>query len=893
MSSCFPMNKADWISREVGMNQPLLTSVAAQRIQCTINSDRPHSNNSQSWTAGRCQQLLRPITSRIELLRKDPIRYTAAGIPDSTQTRTTPATTPSSIPTKYSRECEEKDVYWLRGKKRVRTTYSGRSKLQDVSLADEIRKNLTALEEKNQGRKIKLQPGEFLVPTPILKRLKSLVVDSDRKLPVDLSLTVPQKTKIVKRPWSHYATKCRGAHFGLAETMRQINKTTNAARFKVYEGIYNSLETLLKATRLHDEQALLPACDTSARQLYTSSPISKVQRSRSLFSMCLRSVPNQIKEEETQVAIEAEEMGQKSAFDTSIISTEIYADLESFGTSEIGWKHLKTVVRVHGVQVISDAIGDGFLDANIASALVMLCVDTSFPDDAETLMTSLLKVFIYPDPKSPQSHFRDDPTFLPLLTLEKFAKYTERASYYHRQLTNLITSGLLSVTWLGTKHLASIWTSLFRSLSTDPFDRDATTFMISVLPLLCRAQSSSSRKHQYLSSDQTSMLSVLDTTLASVLTTLLAMSMLSNSHRRNISHVLRSTIIDCQLVSSEPHGQGGALIALASLLAGVEVNDDASFIKQLVRFLGRKPCQLWNSPGPNDRLPSFVCSVARCCGRGSSGVGFEHLKIILERLMAFASLENPEGACMLQQLVVDSAFVFADQHPDLMHVQYVQHIVAHVQRSLIQPKASASKCNANSEIGYRWEEGINEWVMATPAIRLRGGQELGISSADSDSDFETPTQGRHRPRTTLHFKGRVRSNRYNRVSDLVLESPKEYGGNNSWPIRKHYLHDDGSSRGFTKLTQPSLSRRPITKWHSLGCELLCSGQNWILLEHSDDELNSAPPTNSNPARDILLELPDSMRCSGNVLQRERPAFHKSLEGRSKDLQDQSEDELGM
>jgi hypothetical protein len=775
MSSCSSMNKADRIPREVEMSQPLPAFVAAQRTQCTANSDRPHSYNSQSWTAGRCQRLLRPITSRVELLRKDPIRYTAAGIPDSTQTRTTLATTPNNVPTKNSRECEEKDVYWPRGRKRARRTYSGRSKLQDVSRADEIRENLTALEEKNQGRKIKLKPGEFLVPTPILKRSKSLAVDSGRKLLVDLSLTAPQKTKMVKRPRPHYATKCGEAHFGLAETMRQINKTTNAARFKVYEGIYNSLEALLKATRLHDEQALLPACDTSTRQLYTSSLISKILRPRSLFSMCLRSVPNQIKEEERRVAIEAEEKGQKSAFDTRIISTEIYADLESLGTSEIGWQHLKTVVRVHGVQVISDAIGDGFLDANIASALVMLCVDTSFPDDAETLLTSLLKVFIYPDPKSPQSHFRDDPTFLPLLTLEKFTKYTERASYYHRQLTNLITSGSLSVTWLGTKHFASIWTSLFRSLSTDPFDRGATTFMTSVLPLLCRAQSLSFRKYEHLSSGQTSMLSVLDTTLTSVLTTLLAMSMLSNSHRRNISHILKSTIIDCQLVSSELHGHGSALIAMASLLAGVEVDDDASFVKQLVRFLARKPCQLWNSPGPNDRLLSFVCSVARCCGRGSSGDGFEYLKIILERLMAVASLENPEEACVLQQLVVDSAFVFAGRHPDLMHVQYAQHIVAHVQRFLIQPKASPSKCSASSKIGYRWEEGINEWVMATPAIRLRGGQELGISSADSDSDCETPTrlvQKRHRPGNALHFRGRVRSNRHSRVSDLAPESPK-------------------------------------------------------------------------------------------------------------------------
>jgi hypothetical protein len=884
------------------MSQPLPTFVPAQRTQCTIKSHRLHSGNSQSWTAGRCHRLLRPITSRIELLRKDPIRYAAIGIQGSIQTWTSLATAPSNLPAKDTRKCEEKDAYWARGRKRVRKTYSARCKLQDDPRTEEIRVNLTALEGTDQGRKVKLQPGEFLVPTPILNRSKSLVVDSGRELLADLLSLAPSKTKIVRRPRSRYATKDGEDHLELAETMRRISKTTSAARFKVYEGIYNSLEALFKTTIPEDEQAFLSACDTSGKHLNASSLASKVPRSRSLLSMCLRSVPNHIKGEEKRVAIEAEEMGQKSAFDTRIISTETYADLESFGTSEMGWKHLKTVVRVHGVQVISDAIEDGFLDANIASALVMLCVHSSFPDDAETLLTSLLTASGYPDPKFPQSDFRDEPTLSPLLTLEKFVKYTERACYYHRQMTNLITSGSLSVTWLGTKHFASIWTSLFRSLSTDPFNRDATTFMTSIIPLLCRAHLSSFGKHEHLSSDQISMLSLLDTTLASVLTTLLALSMLSTSHTRNISHILKSTIVDCQLVSSELHGHGSALIAMANLLAGVEADEDASFVKQLVRFLGRESCQLWNSPGPNDRVPSFICSVARCCGRGSSRDGFEHLNIILERLMAFASVDNPEGALVLQQIVVDSAFIFAGHRPDPKHLQYAQHIGSHVHRSFIEPKASLHKYRANSEIGFRWEEGINEWVMATPAMRLKGGQEIGLSSADEDSGCETPIRPglkRRKQGTALRIRGRVHSNRYSRVSELAPESPKEYGVDSYSPVRKDSpTHDESlrthcSSREFPMLTRPKSSSRPITKMRRLGCELLYSSQNWTLFDHSDDELNSTTPTCFDSARDVLLELPNSMRYNSKVPQRTITTFDKPLEGRCEYLQEQSEDELGL
>jgi hypothetical protein len=883
------------------MIQPLPTFMAAQRTQCTINSNKQYCSSSQSWTAGRCQRLLRPITSRIEILKKDSIRYTAAGNPDSIQTQTTPATAPSNTSVDVSRECEEEDEYWAKGRKRVRRTYSARSKLQDVSHTDQIPGSLKEQEGGNPGPKVRLQPGEFLVPTPILKRSKSLVVDSSQKLLLGLSFPTPPKSKNVKRSRSRYATNDGEAHFEVAETMRRIKKTTHAARFKLYEGICNSLEALFKATILQEEQVPMSECDNKRSQLNTFSPASKFPNSRSLFSMCLRGVPNYIKEEEKRFTIEAEAIGQKSAFDTPMASTETYADLESLGTSETGWKHLKTVVRAHGVLVISDAIKDSLLDADIASALVMLCVYASLPDEAETLLTSLLKACIYPDPKSPQSQFHDDPTLLPLLTLERFVKYTGRVCYYHRQIANIITNGSLSVTWLGTKRFASVWTSLFRSLSTDPFDRDAIKFMTDVLPFLYGAQSSKFEKNEYSSSDQNSMLSVLDTTRTSVLTALLAMSTLSISHT-NISQTLKATIIDCQLAPSELHSHGGALILMANLLGDAEIEEDTSFLKQLVRLLGSKPYQLLNPLHPSDHIPSFLYSVARCCGRGFSGDGFEHLQIILERLMAIASLDHSDGARVLEQIVVDSAFIFADQLPDSKHMQYAQYIRTHMHSSFIPPKISPAKGEPKSQPGFRWEEGINEWVMATPAVRLKGVEERGASPAGEDSDCDTPTRSGQRlckSETALHKRGRVLSNRYARISDLAPDSPKECDEEIYSQVRKDYETQGESIRThyplqkLPTLTRPRSSRRPITKMRRFGYEPLRSSQNWILFEYSDDELNSTTATSSDSAQAALQELPNSMRCFRNVPQKTKSTFHKLSEGRDGYLEEQSEDELGL
>jgi hypothetical protein len=876
------------------------TFMAPQRTQYAINSNKSYYGSSQSWTAGRCQRLLRPLTSRIELLAKDAILYTTAAKPGSVSTLATPATAPNNKYPDVSSEREEETKYKAKRRKRVRRTYSARSRLKNILHEDQVYANQEE-REKNPRRKVKSQPGEVLVPTPILNRSKFLVADPSQDFPLELSPIAPLKSRNVKRPSSQQAAQEREAQFEFAEIMRQIKKTASATRFKVYEGICNSLEALFKATLPQEERAS-SVSDTMRTQQDTFSLVKKVPRSSSLLAMCLRGIPDYIRKEEKRLAIEAEAMGPKSAFDTPLVSIETYTDLESLGTSDTGWKHLRTVVRAHGVLVISDAIEHGLLDANIASALVMLCLHTSLPDEAEMLLTSLIKSSsIYPDPKSPQSHFRDDPALLPLLTLMKFVKYTGRFGYYHRQITGVITTGSLSVTWLGTKCFSSLWTSLFRSLSIDPFDRDANKFMNGVLPLVCRAQSSRLEKHEHSSSDQSSMLSVLDTTRASVLTTLLAMSMLS-VRLRSIPQTLKATIIDCQLGSSELQSHGISLILMANLLRGAETDEDASFLKRLVGLLRSKSCESLNLLQPCNHIPSFVCSVARCCGRGSSSDGFEHLKTMLERLIAISSLDSSEGSAVLEQIVADSAFIYADHLPDTSHLQFAQRIMANMHRSFSKPKTSSSKGEPKYETGFRWEEGINEWVMATPAVRLTGRQKRRLSSVNEDSDSETSVRsGRKRCKTetTLHERARIRTNLYNRISELAPYSPKEYYEDipsqvlKDYPTRDEALRTQYPLRAPPQLTRSKLSERTIGKMRRMGCELLCSSQNWISFEHSDDELNSTMETSSHSAQDALEDLPDPIKCYRRVSQKKSFLLDKRAEGGMWYPGEQSEDELGL
>jgi hypothetical protein len=201
---------------------------------------------------------------------------------------------------------------------------------------------------------------------------------------------------------------------------------------------------------------------------------------------------------------------------------------------------------------------------------------------------------------------------------------------------------------------------------------------------------------------------------------------------------------------------------------------------------------------------------------------------------------------------------------------------------------------ANSESGFRWEEGINEWVVATPAFKLKVAQRVRLSPSDVDSDCETPIrQGIKRQK-----RDKVRSCRFSRVSDLTPASPEEHCSGVRPPIRRdHQNHDEAltnycSSRESESFSHPRYGGKPIRKLRRLGHELLSSRQSWKIFEHSDDELHSTVATSSDSAQFVLLELPNSK--SSSYKQGKKFSFlERPPAGRDESLQEQSNDELGL
>ncbi|KAJ4419454.1 hypothetical protein N0V85_001026 [Neurospora sp. IMI 360204] len=122
--------------------------------------------------------------------------------------------------------------------------------------------------------------------------------------------------------------------------------------YSIYESVFRALDALLRAT-------CPPESQTSGS-------------SKSFLAMCLRRIPDYITELEYWEKKDAEANKTKSVIQESKASFDIYSELESLGALG-GWKHLRVVVRAHGVKTIQGAIREGLVEDRVAFTLIGLC----------------------------------------------------------------------------------------------------------------------------------------------------------------------------------------------------------------------------------------------------------------------------------------------------------------------------------------------------------------------------------------------------------------------------------------------------------------------------------------------------------------------------------------
>ncbi|ELR06375.1 hypothetical protein VC83_05367 [Pseudogymnoascus destructans] len=792
--------------------------------------------DSKHWTATRCNRLLRSLQSRIELLKKDAAQF----IPTAQSTEPSNSTIATDNLGKRNNGALHSDSRGDDGakpKKRVRVTYGGRSRQKDEAGRSASGQGAKPPPLKRGLPAITRPPGEISVETPILTRIRPDDGMTRASAVKVYGLGGPARKEGAKGRNTRFASSVPGiSNFRSSTSLKQLQSAMSPKTYTLYIGIYNALESLLRTTG----------------QSYVQAP----ERSNSLFSLCLRNVHQRIQLEEDWEAIDAKTAGLKSTLKRGI-SGEIYAQLEDIGTSENGWKHLRTVVREHGVHIVADAISSGLVNQVFGEALVMLCSQMGSYREAEVLLDALLLTMPDSEPATPYSRIADIQELAPLLALEKYVVHTGRMPEYFRMMTDIFGGGIVAIQWLATKELCGLWTRVFRAISAEPACQNATEFLQEILPLMLNASAGQSKR------DNTRVSVAIGTTFSSVLATLSAVVILDEASTesdensitergRNVINILRHLHIEYSIPPTELRGQV-SLVFLANLFATPLRDAGEERCEQLIRLL-QQACQ--GSRGVIDpEIAEFMCSVARCCGRGLSGTGLEHFKRFSLLAEACISTGGDKKRHLLQNIIVSSAYVFSQQVPIAAHLDYADDIRAKFQ---IHPELGQGKLLGKPTAAFRWEEGISEWVAPTPAIKQTRHAVDPIRW--EDSEVESPVSFRRlqklrAPSFPAKRENAVGQRMAARVSDLIPSSPSTYRSDGTGYDERDTIFSDMTpppriasvfTRKSTALSKPTGSK----KLGKVGSGSVQHGHGWSVY----GEANAANATNAGEDTDEEDEL---------------------------------------
>jgi hypothetical protein len=503
-------------------------------------------------------------------------------------------------------------------------------------------------------------------------------------------------------------------------------------KFGLYESVIKAFDSLLRVTSPRKDQAA---------------------GSQSLLAMCLRKVPAYIAALEEWEAKDAEENGERPAAQGAGMSFEVYSDLESLGPFE-GWKHLSFVVRAHGVKIIQDAASEGLLEDPVTDMLIRLCLE--YMPFTECL--GLINTFVvrqYPKPNPSDNDLFASPPLRPLRVLRSCR--ASSSTLLQGILADLLADGLLPADWILTKSFMALWPPTVRLITEMKPCQDTADFVIITLEQLCNL--ASPRRPRGV--PQTRLRGKPQNTLISAIAALGSVVLLSEEGssqgpgpssaaraatlKRRIEYVVKTCSENLKRQKKGGKKLGTYLLALCSFLS-LETGSASAVIE--ASWEGVQNCRGNNSLMLQyDATTALMSAMAHYCSRGTGLAPNVYLSQFCDKL---ETLRLPNGA--LRNMRVDGALRLAELTGDLRDLAFAESLRAKLKAAATNstpkwtPRSSTDKKHANSFSGIRWDDGISEWVAATPATdqlprptRSKGVKRPASSSEDdshsySDSD---------------------------------------------------------------------------------------------------------------------------------------------------------------
>lgn len=663
---------------------------------------------TQPWTTTRCHRLLRPLKTHISALRREFElenfdRLTDDGLLDAPSESTgTGNTTKGRIHHTYSR----------RGRRPPATA----GVPGDAPQGPEAHRTSKAM--KLSKRKV-MPPGEIVLPTPIIRRARGQQLSSPLQPP---TLVNPGRATNGKKLFRDVGGGRHASAIAALEVeMLPLRGRISSSRFSLYESVLRALCALLTAT---------------------AEPTSTGKPSKSLVAMCLRRVPEYIGELEHWEQRQAEEEGTKSTLQNSEISNEVYEAVEAMLPPDRGCPQLRTVVRAHGLKIIRGAMAEGLLDERFSILLVKLCYKKTAYLEAEGLLEVILNRS-YPKPKSVNSTFDEAQRLTPLKTLRDTAQESRRPQFMLSQLSKLLSQQQLPLNWLSTKEFLTIWSGIVKTLAGNEVCDDTTSFAIDIITAL----SSRARTTTFALRPETNELKNLSQqTLLSAITTVASLPLLRQEATQLSVHLTEhdSTSRISGLVRYVIHACGYELRRVRKPSWIRTVLDLAAYFTRAHRDSTKEIgiSKLWDRVRSNsetregkqdyEAVTALICSLAQCCGRGAAESSHHYLTKLCDQLDSTVAADEANS----RKIRIDCAFLLAERTNDLRDLAFAESFTpAETNNHVVQPTPRKHQTATSSFTGFSWDEGISEWVTATPAASQRQRSSRQDLVWDSDDEI--------------------------------------------------------------------------------------------------------------------------------------------------------------
>ncbi|KAK4137807.1 hypothetical protein BT67DRAFT_432000 [Trichocladium antarcticum] len=680
--------------------------------QHIASSTAPES--AQPWTATRCHRLLRPLLAHIAALRKDKERRDLIGAGSGSAAISQTAKPRRTVLGKRSYPGSDSDY----NDKKICRKYSSKASRRRSSSEH------SSTPQRN-AQKQRRQPGnrgsqDVVLPTPFLRRVRNHLPSSPSQAPDEPFQEAPAQAS---KRCSHLGACCKTRCVFETE-LAGLRSSIDGERHGLYESVFKAFDSLLRVTSPRKNQAAGP---------------------KSLLAMCLRKVPACVAALEEWERGEARENATKSTLQGAGTSFEIYSELEALGAVD-GWKHLCLLVRAHGVQIVQDAAAEGLLEDPVADLLIRVSLEYM----PATECRSLIDTFVmreYPKPRSADDDLFTSSALQPLRILR--CCDTSGVSVMSGVLSDLLADGRLPPDWILTKSFVSLWPSIVRLVTEMKPCGDTVDLVATTLELLCDL--ATPKKPRGI--PQTRLRGKPQTTLISAVAALGSVVLLSEEGssqcggkpttraatlRRRIEYVVNTCTARLKRRKKGGRKLGTYLLALCSFLS-LEA-DSASAAMVEASWKGVQNCR--GNEGlmlQYDATTALMSAIAHYCGRGTGLAPNVYLSQFCDKL---ETLQLPGGA--LNNMRVDGAFRLVEHTGDLRDLAFAETLRASAAVCATTPEQTRGK-KASSFSGIRWDDGISEWVAATPATdlapaargpRRRSGEErrCAVGSGQEDTD---------------------------------------------------------------------------------------------------------------------------------------------------------------